>query len=101
VGLGRFTTLRSWLSQWSYDESRADGLGNASRISCPVLVISNTADLACTPSHAARLFAAVGSADKSFVEIKGADHYYTERPDLLPQAVTTVADWLASRHLSG
>ena len=101
VGLGRFTTLRSWLSQWSYDESRADGLGNASRISCPVLVITNTADLACTPSHAARLFAAVGSADKSFVEIQGADHYYIERPDLLPLAVATVTDWLASRRLSG
>lgn len=101
VGLGRFTTLRSWLSQWSYDESRADGLGNASRISCPVLVITNTADLACTPSHAARLFAAVGSTDKSFVEIKGADHYYTERPDLLPQAVKAVSDWLGARGFGG
>ncbi len=26
VGLARFTTLRSWLSQWSYDESRANGV---------------------------------------------------------------------------
>ena len=66
----------------------------ASRINCPVLVITNSADLACTPSHAARLFAAVGSANKRFVEIKGADHYYTERPDLLPQAVKAVGDWL-------
>ena len=101
VGLGRFTTLRSWLSQWSYDESRADGLGNASRIACPVLVITNTADLACTPSHAARLFAAVGSADKCCVEIAGADHYYTERPDLLPQAVSAVSDWLTARGFAG
>ena len=23
TGLARFTTLRSWLSQWSYDEARA------------------------------------------------------------------------------
>jgi pimeloyl-ACP methyl ester carboxylesterase len=97
VGLARFTTLRSWLSQWSYDDSRADGLGNASRISCPVLVVNNRADLACTPSHAQRLFDAVGSTDKEIVQIDGADHYYIERPDLLPTAVTTVGSWLG-RH---
>lgn len=94
VGLARFTTLRSWLSQWSWDESRANGLENAARISCPVLVINNRADLACTPSHAQRLFDAVGSADKEIVQIKGADHYYIERPDLLPAAVGAVGGWL-------
>lgn len=97
VGLARFTTLRSWLSQWSYDESRANGLLNAARVSCPALVISNTADLACTPSHARRLFDALASADKSYVEIKDADHYYIERPDLLPQAVAAVGRWLDER----
>jgi len=94
VGLGRFTTLRSWLSQWSYDESRANGVKNAANISCPVLVINNTADLACTPSHARRLFEAVASKDKAYVDIEGADHYYSERPDLLPAAVKAVGDWL-------
>jgi pimeloyl-ACP methyl ester carboxylesterase len=97
VGLGRFNILRSWLSQWSYDESRAHGLKNAARISCPVLVINNSADLACTPSHARRLFDAVATADKEFVQIEHADHYYIERPDLLPQAVAAVAGWLG-RH---
>lgn len=94
VGLGRFTTLRSWLSQWSYDESRADGLGNAARISCPVLVISNSADLACTPSHAARLFDSVASTDKRHITIEGADHYYIERADLLPLAVEAITEWM-------
>ena len=97
MGLGRFTTLRSWLSQWSYDESRADGLGNASRISCPTLVISNSADLACTPSHAQRLFDAVASPDKEMRTISGADHYYIERRELLPIAVTEIGTWLG-RH---
>lgn len=94
VGLGRFTTLRSWLSQWSYDESRANGELNAAKVTCPVLVISNTADLACTPSHAQRLFDAVASTDKTFVEVKDADHYYIEKPELLPQAVEAVDGWL-------
>mgnify|MGYP002343977291 CR=1 FL=1 len=97
VGLGRFATLRSWLSQWSYDESRANGVVNAGHISCPVLVINNTADLACTPSHADRLFKAVASADKEIVQIQDADHYYVERKDLLPKAVSTVSDWM-DRH---
>lgn len=60
-------------------------------------MISNTADLACTPSHAARLFEALASADKTFVEIKDADHYYIERHDLLPEAVKAVGDWLETR----
>lgn len=97
VGLARFTTLRSWLSQWSLDESRADGLGNASRISCPVLVVNNRADLACTPSHAQRLFDAVASKDKEIVQVEGADHYYIERPDLLSTAVGHVGGWLDRR----
>jgi pimeloyl-ACP methyl ester carboxylesterase len=97
VGLGRFTTLRSWLSQWSYDESRANGLGNAANVTCPVLVISNSADLACTPSHADRLFAAVGASDKQMVTIKDADHYYISRADLLPQAVGAVDGWMRDR----
>jgi pimeloyl-ACP methyl ester carboxylesterase len=94
VGLARFTTLRSWLSQWSFDETRADGIGNAARITCPALVLNNTADLACTPSHARRLFDAIGHDDKEMHDIKGADHYYIDRPDLLPEAVGRITDWM-------
>lgn len=97
VGLGRFTTLRSWLSQWSYDESRANGVTNGAGVSCPTLTVNNTADLACTPSHARRLFEALASKDKTYVDIEGADHYYMERPDLLPTAVKTVTEWLDAR----
>lgn len=97
VGLARFSTLRSWLSQWGYDTTNATGLGNAARISCPVLVINNTADLACTPSHAQRLFDAVRHEDKEHHDIKDADHYYIERPDLLPVAVGICSDWMSRK----
>jgi pimeloyl-ACP methyl ester carboxylesterase len=97
VGLSRFTTLRSWLSQWGYDTSNANSLTNAARISCPVLVINNSADLACTPSHAKRLFEAVGHADKEYHDVVGADHYYIERPDLLGTAVALCSDWIARK----
>ncbi|MFN7055468.1 alpha/beta hydrolase family protein [Hyphomonas sp.] len=99
VGLARFTTLRSWLSQWGFDTTNADGLGNAARISCPVLVLNNTADLACTPSHAQRLFDAVAHDRKVYRDIKDADHYYIERPDLLPAAVAACSEWLEAESL--
>ena len=101
VGLARFTTLRSWLSQWGFDTTNADGLGNAARISCPVLVINNTADLACTPSHAARLYEAVSHGRKTYRDIQGADHYYIERPDLLPEAVRACSEWMETEELAG
>jgi pimeloyl-ACP methyl ester carboxylesterase len=97
VGLARFSTLRSWLSQWSYDDSNGDGLKCAARISAPMLVIQNSADDACTPSHAARLMAAATKSAKEFYEIKGANHYYFGQQELAEQAATLVRDWVA-RH---
>ncbi len=94
VGLARFCTLRSWLSQWSYDETNADGTGNASRISIPVLAIQNSADDACTPSHARRLFEAVSHDDKEYYEVKGATHYYAMQPDKVTEAVGVISNWL-------
>ncbi len=46
-----------------------------------------------------RLFDAVGSEDKQMVTIKDADHYYIERPDLLPKAVKEVTEWMEARRL--
>ena len=40
---------------------------------------------------------AVASKDKEIVQIEGADHYYTERPDLLPKAVETLEAWMTAR----
>ena len=95
VGLARFTTLRSWLSQWSYDLSNGDGLNCAARISGPLLVIENSADDACTPSHAARLMAAAGRCQIDHHVIQGANHYYFGQPAQVNEAATLVRDWIA------
>lgn len=97
VGLARFTTLRSWLSQWAYDESNADGLKCAARIACPMLVIENSADDACTPSHAARLMDAAVRCTKDHHVIEGANHYYFGQPELAQQAADIVHDWIAAQ----
>lgn len=94
IGLGRYTSLRSWLSQWSLDDARGDGPENLARTSVPVLVINNSADDGCAPTHARRLFEAVPHSDRTFHEIKGATHYYDGQADLGRQAVGAVADWL-------
>ena len=97
VGLARFTTLRSWLSQWSYDLSNGDGLKCAARISGPLLVIENSADDACTPSHAARLMAAADKCSIDHHVIQGANHYYFGQPQQVNEAATLVRDWIAGQ----
>ena len=97
VGLARFTTLRSWLSQWSYDLSNGDGLKCAARIASPMLVIENSADDACTPSHAARLMAAADKCQIDHHVIAGANHYYFGQPQQVNEAATLVRDWIAGQ----
>ncbi len=97
VGLARFSTLRSWLSQWSFDHARGDALGAAAGVSVPVLVVGNTADDACTPSHTNRLFEVIPHDRKRIHQIVGATHYYTG-PDgraHLQEAIRTVDEFLA------
>jgi alpha-beta hydrolase superfamily lysophospholipase len=99
-GLGRFSTLRSWLSQWGLDTSIADGPACAADCHLPTLVIGNGADDACTPSHTDRLFNAVAASDRTRHTIAGATHYYARQPAHLAQAVSLVRSWLAERGLT-
>lgn len=99
VGLARFSTLRSWLSQWSLDDSRGNGLDGAKRIRVPLLVIENSADDAVPKSHPRMLFDAAGSPDKTFNVVKGATHYYAGQPELLQEATALIRDWLTQRKL--
>ena len=94
IGFARYSSLRSWLSQWSIDDARGDGPRNAALVSVPVLVINNSADDACAPSHAHRLFDAVPHKDKLFVEIKGATHYYQGQPELGAEAIDHIRAWM-------
>ena len=99
-GLGRVSTLRSWLSQWSAADSNADAVRHAARISVPVLVVRNGADQACFPSDPQALFAAVPHADKQYLTIAGADHYYANIPEKLHEAAAAVEAWLRDHALA-
>jgi pimeloyl-ACP methyl ester carboxylesterase len=99
VGIGRFSTLRAWLSQWSIDDSNADGPKCARSISVPLLAVENSADDAVPQPHARIIHDAAGSRDKIFHVIKGATHYYQGQPELLEQAVEVCVGWMAKRGL--
>jgi len=94
VGLARFTSLRSWLSQWSYDDSNADGLKCAEKLTVPLLVIENSDDDGVTPSHAARLMAAAKGAKQTHHVIQGANHYYFGQPQLSAEAAGKAKAWI-------
>ena len=97
IGLARFCTLRSWLSQWSDEHSNADGVRCAPKVTVPALVIGNGADDACTPGDTEALFNALGSQDKTRTTIADANHYYFGQPELLSQSVQHCMAWLSDK----
>jgi dienelactone hydrolase len=102
VGLARFCTLRSWLSQWSIDDANADGVQAGADVTVPALVVANGADNACPPSYTRALYDALASDDKSAVTIEGANHYYIgddQRPHL-QRSARLCTRWLAERGLA-
>lgn len=94
VGLARYTTLRSWLSQWSYDLSNAKGPMNAALITrSPVLQIENNADEAVPATHNPTIAAALATPNKEYLTIPHATHYYLGQPELLRICIDKVTEW--------
>jgi dienelactone hydrolase len=101
VGLARFCSLRSWLSQWSIDDANADGIRAAADVTVPALVVSNSADNICTPAYSSALFEALAGEDKSQLTIEGANHYYIgpDQREHLRRSAAACTSWLAERGL--
>lgn len=97
--LMRFTTARSWLSQWGLSSAQVDAGDAAPRVSVPVLVLVNGQDDAVPTSHSQQVFAAVGTQDKAFIELPGANHYFSgqDQRSHLASAADEVHNWL-TRH---
>jgi alpha-beta hydrolase superfamily lysophospholipase len=93
ASLGHHSSLRSWLSQWSYDDSRANAYRALPGVRAPIMVVYGSADCAAFPSHARGMYDAIGHDDRELVEIKGADHYFQGRPDLADRMCDHIAEW--------
>jgi alpha-beta hydrolase superfamily lysophospholipase len=94
--LMRFTTARSWLSQWGLDTAQVDAGDAAPRVSVPVLMVVNGRDDAVPTSHQEQVFDAVGHQDKERVQLPEANHYFSgeDQRSLLSRAADHVHDWL-------
>jgi pimeloyl-ACP methyl ester carboxylesterase len=100
AGLARFSSLRSWLSQWSYDHSHAVSTRTAPSIrSTPVIQIVNSADDAVPAPHNPAIRDLLATEDKEYVEISGATHYYLEQTQQLAECIGTVVDWSSRKGL--
>jgi pimeloyl-ACP methyl ester carboxylesterase len=99
AGLARFSTLRSWLSQWSLDDAQVDAVDAAPRISVPILITVNGRDDACPTSHTNAVCEAIAHENKERHELVDANHYFsgTEQRTHLQQAADIVSSWLDSK----
>lgn len=97
--MGRFTTLRSWLSTWSPTWSNGNARENLQRVSVPVGIIPLTADQGSLMVHAEQLRAAVPPELCDFMPIQGANHYFHGQPDAFGVAVDLITGWLKRRNL--
>ncbi|BAN00841.1 alpha/beta hydrolase [Ilumatobacter coccineus] len=73
-GLGRFTSLRSWLSQWATGVSNADGPSDLARTTIPVLSIVQTGDHRAHPDYLRQWEEAMGERFTGHHEFD-ATHY--------------------------
>lgn len=91
--MGRFNTLRAWLSQWS-SGSQADGPACLARTSVPVLLMTHTADGSTFPSTAA-LWREAASDRLTEERVVGGNHYLAGQPALVVQSADAMQAWLA------
>jgi pimeloyl-ACP methyl ester carboxylesterase len=94
VTLGSFSTLRSWLSQWSVADSNGYGPTCLERVSVPVFVAYGTADRGCFPSMASALYEGAPHPRKELLAVTGAGHYFDGRPDLVSDTLASIIKWL-------
>ena len=87
------------LSQWSFDDSHANGPGCAASVTVPLLAVENSADDAVPQPDPRILFDAAASRDKKMHVIKGGTHYYQGQPEQLAEAVQLCLGWLRERRL--
>jgi pimeloyl-ACP methyl ester carboxylesterase len=92
-GPARVTTCTSFLSQWSLEETGADGPENLLNTSVPVMIMEYTADAAVFPSDTvAWLKCCKGRS--TYHAIQGATHYLTQQPEKISEVTNLTAEWI-------
>lgn len=94
VTLGSFSTLRSWLSQWSIADTNGHGPDCLEQVSVPVFVAYATGDKGCFPSMAQALYGAARHPDRQLLAVHGSGHYFEGPAGLLTNALTEIVAWI-------
>jgi alpha-beta hydrolase superfamily lysophospholipase len=97
--LGHFSSLRSWLSQWSVDDSECNAVRHLPAVSVPVLVVYGTADSAALPHHAQEAYNAAPEGRRKLIALAGATHYFSGQPGHLEHACDEIVSWLDDEEL--
>jgi hypothetical protein len=95
-GIGIMSTLRTWLSMWSLEESRCGGEEHLAQISLPALVVQATMDVGVFPSDARAIFDALAAEDKQRVDLAG-DHYFREPGGAREELADLIEGWVDER----
>jgi pimeloyl-ACP methyl ester carboxylesterase len=93
AGIARYTSLRSWINQWSVERTNGNALRWLPEVEAPVLVLGGSADTGSPPVIFGQLFDAVKTATSKMVVLEGATHYFEGQRDLLHQACEAMAAW--------
>lgn len=93
--IARFSTLRSYLSQWSWDHTRARGPDCLHDTTVPVLNVQYTADQIVFPSHF-RLWSDAASGRCTEHHLRGINHYPQGRPEAVTELADLLMDWSAA-----
>ena len=62
AGISRYTTLQSWINQWSVDKTLGNALLWLPKVEAPVLVLGGSADSGSPPAIFGQLYEAVETA---------------------------------------
>ncbi|MFI8221494.1 hypothetical protein [Streptomyces sp. NPDC085932] len=99
AGLGRYHTLRSWLSSWSLQHSRADAVDQLPHTSVPILILSLLADQGAMPDNARLMHEAIGGRRSTLVEMPGLNHYMVNQEGGRTEVAQQMRDWLTANGL--
>ena len=91
AGIGRYSTLRSWLNQWSIDHTFGNALQWLPDVQVPVLIEYGTADVTVLPHMGKEMHAAAGEGAEQ-ISVPDAGHYFEGTPELLEQALDGLAE---------
>jgi pimeloyl-ACP methyl ester carboxylesterase len=95
-GIGRSSSLKTWLSMWSLETSQCQGAPQLAKIDVPSLVVQSTADMGVFPSDARAIYGALAARDKRLELVPGA-HYFEDSQSNRRAVVELMVEWLRGK----